>query len=120
MAIKKLSQVLFLANVLIVFYLAYWFISNSYTIEAHPRLKKDTVVLSQFIDPQLTKESLLKIASEKLGNETIKEYTNWSSWDGNKYPHAIKVGGITYFFDDSNTIAKVDHWYKENSPLWVK
>lgn len=120
MAVKRSLQVFFLANVIIVLYLVYWFASNSYTIEAHPRLKKDAMVLSQFIDPQLTRESLLEIARERLASETIKEYTSWRSWDGTKYPYAIKVGGITYFFDDSNTIAKVDHWYKENSPLWVK
>ena len=46
---------------------------NSYTIEAHPKLKRDNFVLSQFVNSSLSKDELLMIAKSKLGIEKVKE-----------------------------------------------
>jgi hypothetical protein len=107
-------------SLLLNFYLLYWFINNSYTIEAHPKLKRDTFVLSQFVNSSLSKEELLAIAGSKLDNQKIKERDNEQSWDGKTFSSSVKVESITFFFNDNDELMQVDHWYKENSPLWVR
>jgi hypothetical protein len=115
-----LLKVLLSLSLLLNVYLLYWFINNSYTIEAHPRLKRDTFVLSQFVSSSLSKDELLLIAKSKLDNQKIKERDNDQSWDGKKFSSSVKVESITFFFNDSDELMQVDHWYKENSPLWVR
>ena len=115
-----LLKIILFISLLLNIYLLYWFINNSYTIEAHPRLKRDTFVLSQFVNSSLSKEELISIAKSKLDNQKIKVWDNDQSWDGKKFSSSVKVESITYFFNENDELMQVDHWYKENSPLWVR
>ncbi len=115
-----LLKVLFSLSLLLNFYLIFWFIKNSYTIEAHPKLKRDNFVLSQFVNSSLTKDELLMIAKSKLGIEKVKEQYNHQSWDDKKFASSVIIEGISFFFNEKDELMQVDHLYKACSPLWVR
>ncbi len=115
-----LLKVLFSLSLLLNIYLIFWFAKNSYTIEAHPRLKRDNFVLSQFVNSSLSKDELLMIAKSKLGIQKVKDQYNHQSWDEKKIASSVIIEGISFFFNDKDELMQVDHWYKACSPLWVR
>ena len=98
-------------------------IENSYIVEFHPRLKQDTKILSALLDTHYQKTDITRNIEKHLPELKIDSKVNVKSmwnWSGAQYPHALTVGGLNFFFDTDKNLVRVDHWLKENSPLYEK
>ncbi|MDZ7789038.1 MAG: hypothetical protein U5L08_00800 [Xanthomonadales bacterium] len=102
--------------------LLYSYLNDFYYVRYYPKLLGNTEVLGSLLNEDMT----LTYVSDRIESQfpnlekRLREDhpSMWTFGEGPTYEIALEAGGLTFFFHENETLARVDHWLYEKSPLF--